>query len=136
MTIQSFDKETVKQLRAELQNALNAVAQKHGLVVGLGTIRFGASEFGVRLKVSTKSNSSQVNATTNTVEFEDLKRHGMHRCPGLDITKTYSFAKLGDIKFVGFHERRYKFPFTVQTSNGKRYKISVFQAANILHTAK
>lgn len=137
-TINTFDKATIKQLRADFQAALDAVAQKHGLVAGMGTIRFSPNEFGVRLKVATKGTSSATSATpnTNTIEFEDLKRHGSLRCPGLDITKTYTFGRLGDIKFVGFHDRRYKFPFTVQATNGKRYKISVAQASNILHTAK
>lgn len=130
MTIQSFDKANLKQLRAEFQAAIDAVAVKHGLMASMGGIRFQANEFGVRLKVATKTSQTAVVANANSVEFEDLKRHGVHRVPGLDITKTYFVGKIGGVKFVGFHDRRYKFPFSIQsTTNGKRYKLSVAQAS-------
>jgi len=137
-TINSFDKTNLKQLRAEFQAALDAVAVKHGLVAGLGNIRFDANKFGVKLEVRTKTPAtSSVASNTNTVEFEALKNQW--RVPGIDITKTYSLrvrTGIEDVKFVGFVDRRYKFPFSVQTTNGKRYKVSVEQARSILHTAK
>jgi hypothetical protein len=137
-TINSFDKTNLKQLRAEFQAALDAVAAKHGLVAGLGNIRFDANKFGVKLEVRTKTPATaSVVSNTNTVEFEALKNQW--RVPGIDVTKTYSLrvrSGIEDVKFVGFVDRRYKFPFSVQTTNGKRYKVSVEQARNILHTAK
>lgn len=137
-TINSFDKTNLKQLRAEFQAAVDVVAAKHGLVAGLGNIRFDANKFSVRLEVRTKSPSASIASTNaNTLEFEALKKQW--RVPGIDTTKTYRLrVKSGyvSVKFVGFVDRRYKFPFTVQATDGKRYKVSVEQANNILPTAQ
>jgi hypothetical protein len=132
----SFDKATVKQLRAEFQAAIDAVAQKHGLAAGLGNIRFDANKFGCRLEVMTRSPLANSSPTpnTNAVEFESLKTQW--RVPGIDVTKTYTISTIGDVKFVGFVPRRPKFPFVVQTSAGKRFKVSVETAKRVLHTAK
>lgn len=132
MTITSFDKVSIKQLRAELQAAIDTVTAKHGLVASLGTIRFDQNKFGTRLQVATKTqtavNPAATAKNTNTVEFEALKRQ---RVAIVDITKDYFLTGTGRVRFVGYVARRPKYPFVVETVTGKRYKLSALQAQRI-----
>jgi len=49
MTITSFDKQNLKQIRADIDAALKAVEDKYGMKVSLGSIRFDANTFSGKL---------------------------------------------------------------------------------------
>lgn len=55
--LNSFDRATVKALREEIDLALGAVAEKHGISLSIGTISFSAEKFTARLTAQTLGSS-------------------------------------------------------------------------------
>ena len=53
--ITEFNRNNLKELRSDIDNALNAVLAKHGLSGGIGNIRFSSDDFRAQLTVATGS---------------------------------------------------------------------------------
>lgn len=58
MTIAAFDKQNLKTLRADLDAALKAVADKHGIDLSVGTIRFDAAAFSAKIDGAVKQKAA------------------------------------------------------------------------------
>lgn len=127
-----FDKDTIAQIRNDVNVALAAVAAKHGVTFNVGVIRFTTDSFRCTL---TAAASNPVTGTVESLEYKELRTTG-RRILGLseaDLSKTYSSRTLGTVKFVGYHSRKHKYPFIVETVNTKkRYKISKAVAASMV----
>lgn len=124
MTIQNFDRQNLKQLRADMDAALAAVQAKHGITISLGNMRFSAD----RVKVSVEANTNvQVSLSNNTTAAPTagistalqnaMTRNGVARTTG----------RKGET-LTGYNPNRPKYPFSYQTIRGTRYKASIEQA--------
>lgn len=133
-------KQTVKQIRIDLQVALAAVGKKHGMAFDIGTIRFDATS--MRGKLSGTSIVNVPNAVSVPVmdigKANFLKYVGIH---GLAATDLGRQIEMGGKRFtiVGYSPRKPKFPFELVNIRGRKFKASKMQIlqgfANISNTA-
>ena len=130
----SFNKPVIRALRSEIERALKTVADKHGISLSLGTIRFSAGEFRGKLTARTyTTTASGINLFTknnmspngfyggapgNSMLENALERFGMpktvRRFEAFGTVYTLVDAKLS----------RPKYPFIAQGPRGGRYKFS------------
>jgi hypothetical protein len=128
----AINKSTLPSIRAEINAALAAVGSKHGLVLSIGNIRFTADSFRTTLEAKTFSQAGREVAAI-AVEQIDLESAGQRVLgTGVDLTKEYMSPTLGKVKLIGYHPRKPKYPFIVQTTAGKRFKITVASARNLV----
>ena len=129
----AINKSTLPSIRADINAALAAVAAKHGLVMSIGNIRFTEDSFRTTLEAKTFKQAGTEVAVA-AVEQVALETAGKRVLGGasVDITKEYMSPTLGKVKLVGYHPRKPKYPFIVQTVSGKRFKITVASARNLV----
>lgn len=110
----TFDRKSVKSLRPEIDAALAAVAAKHGISIKAGGARF--------------SN----NNITFKVEVNTIDASGVVETPGARALKAFYPQYVGKKvnlpgsitgTVVEYRDRRPKYPFVVETPNGKCYKV-------------
>lgn len=134
MPVTEFDRYNISVMRQEVEAALAAIGAKHGLNFNVGRITFEPNEF--RCKVTAVTSSSvQGQPAGQTVEFASLQRQGAFAigAVGVDFANSlFRHPKLGRVKIVGYTPRRHKYPYSVQTVNGKRYKVSLMQAMDLV----
>lgn len=129
----AINKSTLPSIRAEINAALAAVASKHGLVMSIGNIRFTEDSFRTTLEAKTFKQAGTEVAVA-AVEQIALETMGQ-RVLGVtveDLAKEYMSPTLGKVKLIGYHPRKPKYPFIVQTTAGKRFKITVASARNLV----
>ena len=126
--VTSFDRETVRQLRNEVETALQKVGVQYGVAFQIGTIRFNEKTF------SAKLNSAIVNgAVPNTIHSREVVRTTMYseavkRCGafyGVDETmlgRKVNINGNGEWTFVGINTRAKSMPFIYENINGRRIK--------------
>lgn len=109
--ITQFTKQNLPQVRADLNKILKDYADKNGMVITLGNIKFQAGEF------TTKLETKIVGAVTQ--EDKNLERY----------MATYSLGKFGTAgrELVGMNTRAHAYPF-IYTQGGKRFKCSIENA--------
>jgi hypothetical protein len=115
--MEEFDKDTIKNLRVEIDAALAAIAVKHGIQIRAGNATFSPEFMTMKLEFSTLQNGKPV-----TKEAEALKLYA----PSLGLTPEHlakNFVISGvTYRLVGFCPRKQKFPMVCErTSDGKRY---------------
>lgn len=114
----SFDKARLRQLRPQIEAALQDLAEKEQLSISLGSARFTSDNVTFKLELSTVNNDG----TVNTKEGEDFKfyasRYGL-KPEALGAT----FRHAGDVYTIkGCKPRSHKYPILGVNSNGKTYK--------------
>lgn len=123
MTIQNFDRQNLKQLRADMDAALAAVSAKHGVSISMGNMRFSSDRVTVKVEANTTVQTAMSDNTVlaPTVVPSILKtamtRHGVKNLTG----------RKGET-LTGYNPNRPKYPFSYQTIRGTRYKQTVEQA--------
>ena len=126
--ISSFNKANLKALRVDFQVAIDAIAAKHGLTGKLGNIRFGATDFTVKLTVETSG------AGEAKVEKDAGSFHRYAKNAGLspeDFGKEFTYSGK-TLKIVGYNTRAKKYPISLEDTRGHKYKVSGSQIANAL----
>jgi hypothetical protein len=124
--ITKFDRNNLSELRAEIDNALEAVLAKHGLTADLGRITFQDKEFRGKLTVSVDTDTIFSVANTSSAEERKFKRYaakfGMTgnefgksfkvRGTVFTITEINPRAKVGGYPVIAKNARgtAYKFP--------------------------
>jgi hypothetical protein len=110
-------KQTLKQIRQDLQNAIDA-AQIQGLTIEIGSCRFDAAQADFKLSVTVQG------AKTQDQKFFDL----MANAQGLDQNKVAHITGKA-CNLTGYNSRARKMPWIItEQSTGKQYKISDQQA--------
>jgi hypothetical protein len=111
MKIDQFNKQNLKELRQELNKVLAQFNEKHGLNSSIGNINFTNDRFTTKLTVTT------------------TKKPGLTMVSP-EATEENGEIKMGDKFFQGRTEYTIvainnpgKFQYSVETQNGKRYKI-------------
>ena len=119
--MQEFNRPNIKTLREEIDNALKSIAEKHGISLMLGNVRFSDRSFTGKLEARITDTHGE---PTMAVDFRTLadtyglKPENLYRMVTIQ-GKTY--------KIVGLKPRNRKYPIIVEEiTNGKRYKFSAF----------
>lgn len=74
MKIKTFDKQNLKQIRVDLDNALNDLGGKYGIKLSVGTIRFEGTSF--RTTLSAMIADATVNTVPGNAAWQkNFKRH-------------------------------------------------------------
>ena len=109
-----LDRKRVQNLSNDLDRVLKEFAEKNGLSVQTGSIRFSSTDFTVKVKIfDTESGDVE------QVEFEKY-------CSAFNLIKSdyrRPFEHNGKtFKLTGFKPRSPKFPILATNSNGEQYK--------------
>jgi hypothetical protein len=130
--ITAFTPANLDALRVEIQEALNAIAAKHGIVAArLGRIGYAADHFKANIQFGTAEGSSGEEIIDPKLH-DNMKRHG-HKIGFSvdDIGKSIVLRELGSVKIVGM------FGYTkvaVQATDGKLYRVHP-QSARLAYIA-
>ena len=131
----SFDRNSAKVLRSDIENALIAVGAKHGIILSLGNCRFSSNEVKfTNLTIIPKTytpkqvnlgpqNIGGVTDPFNTLESREYLNIGYQ----LGLPK----AALGEyitvagrrMRITGLKMSRRKYPVNIQGPDGGRYKL-------------
>lgn len=124
MTITSFDRAGLRVLRTDLDAALKAVADKHGITLTVGSMRFSESEVRMKLTANTGSSAELVQAKTDASAADLARLSALYDLPegllGRKITVRGSHFTISGAKLS-----RRKYPFSVIGAQGGKYKMSV-----------
>lgn len=122
MSIDHFDKLTVRSLRADIKQALKSVEQRHGITVDLGNARFTDTQTTYQLKLIV---TDPLTGTPQTAEREAFINNAEFF--GLDPSwLDQTFLMDGEqykIRGLKTTARRYQVQVT-RTSDGKHFKMS------------
>ena len=110
--MKSFDKENLPKVRNELNAILKAYADKNGLTIDIGNIKFSAGEFKTTLDVKI------VGAVTQSDKA--LER----------IMSMYQLGKIGNdgSTLTGYNSRAHAYPVQYNDINGNSMKCSIESA--------
>jgi hypothetical protein len=112
--MKAFDKKNLKALRTEIDVALKALGEKHGITLHAGNASFTSEKVTFKLEVTV----NDADGSTQTPESIALKSY----YPGL-VDKVVT-VRGGNATVVGYMPRRYKYPFLVRMTNGKEYAVT------------
>lgn len=115
--IKEFDRQNLKPLRQDIDKALKAVAEKYGLSLMLGNIRFNESSATCKLEARVTEKTGE---PTMAADFRALAP-----TYGLESSLLYQTVLMDGkfYKIVGLKPRNRKYPIiATRVDTGKRYK--------------
>jgi hypothetical protein len=122
----TFTKSQMAKVRADLDKALSSVGALHGVDFSIGTIRFGAETLsGVMRGAAGTSTATKTDPKLVAFLTRGARLLGH---PSINENDKFHSLGLGTVKFVGYNTRAKAYPFIVQTTGGKRYKINEARA--------
>lgn len=140
-TVKTFDRANLKTLRADIDQALAAVAKKHGIDLSIGGIRFDANEFTTKITGATKAASAKEAAETagvpagvNPTWVKSFKSHCiLFGLKPADLGKTIKLAGK-EVVIVGARPKA-NLPVVVQRATGGCVAVSAEAVKLALATA-
>ena len=125
MTITSFNRGNLPQIRADIAAALKGVAETHGIQLGFGKITFHDTNFR-----ATVTGDVMPNTTPGTDADVDLSSviHGNVLPENLRGRQFRAGSTLFTLS--GVNSRRHKYPFTGTGPQGGQYKFTLAQVQN------
>lgn len=117
-----FQRDDIKMLRVEINNALKDVAVKYGIELKLGNINFTSANFSAKLKASTING----NGTVMCTEAVNVDKYG--KMYGLNGKLNDEFTDYTGQRFriAGFKPRSQKYPVIAKDiRTGELYKFSI-----------
>jgi hypothetical protein len=126
----TITKTQLAQVRADLNAALAMVATKHGIDFAIGTIRFNADTMRTTLSGVARGAAGTSTAKPTDPKLVAFLTRGARLLghPSINENDKFHSLSLGTVKFVGYNTRAKAYPFIVQTTGGKRYKINEARA--------
>jgi hypothetical protein len=115
--IKEFNKSNLKDFRNELDALLKKYEAKSGVELKSKGIKYGSNT--ITVSVEGKIVGSQSTVAKALELFTKFKENDIIR-----------IAQLGEVKVVGYKQRNRKYPYLVQTMDGKQYKLSDTQVEN------
>lgn len=117
----------LREIKKDIDNALKAVADKHGILLQTGNSRFTDTTFTTKIEGAVRPSGNGSTATSPA----DLKLQTSWAAKK-GFMGDLSDLKIGDPvkvntmtgKFVGHDTGKRKYPFIVQVPSGRRYKLS------------
>lgn len=135
MTIETFNKTTLRMIQNDLDAALAALSAKHGIKIEAQTMRYTASTFKTTVEGALPSSSGAVDPRRVRQEenFKTLATAlGIHADT---LGKTVHFKGV-PYTVTGIETRSYKNPVVIKNAAGKFFKIPVVEIMNALARAK
>lgn len=112
-----MDRETAKDLRSEMQIALNNVANKHGMVVKLGNGTFTSNQFWLKVTFQDDDEGSGSFEETNFKQYAS-----MFGLKPSDFGRTFTYNGKR-YKVVGIKPQARRFPIVAERQpDGRRFK--------------
>jgi hypothetical protein len=121
--IKTFDRTNLRLLRDDVESALNAVADKYGIDLRLGTGRFASENVTFRLEGSVVRAEGVV--TREAAEFSQYA--DLFALEASDLGRTFQYRGQR-YEIVGARLSNSKYPVLAKNRNGKVYK---FTAADV-----
>ncbi len=129
----ALTKSQVSQIRSDLNAAMLAVATKHGIDFNLGNIRFSEDSFSGKLSAVVRGAGGTNTTTPTDPKALALMKTGIKYLPSTFSPSASYFSKtLGKVKIIGYNNRAPAYPFVVVTEAGKRFKVSLNSAIEIV----
>ncbi len=119
-----IDRNTARQLSAEVEAALQAVADRHGLVVKMGGGKFDSNTYVPKVEFKT--------ADADSSEFEMFA--SSYGLDPEDFGKVFVYGPGDRYKITGVAPRNHRFPILVEkVDSGKGYKFPSETVRKALH---
>lgn len=122
MNIKSFDRQTLRLLRPELESAFAAVATKYGIAIQLGSGQFDSANATFKLELSAKASDGTTMNKERVAYTQFADAYGL-KPEWLD--KTFLFRGT-PYKIAGLNTKARKAPILAANPQGKRYKFDTF----------
>lgn len=124
MKIESFNRENLKNMRKEINQALTALGDKYGVMFEIGNIRFSDHNFRTQLSVTV----SNPNLEIQGAKANDFNRYcGIYGLVPSDLGKTFKGLTGETYKLVGLKSKSTKYPFVGERADGKKFKFTAEQ---------
>lgn len=121
MKVTNFDRSNLRQINAEIEQAMKAVAQKYGLQVKLGNTRFSNSNASSKFELMTVSESGAVMSK----EAIDFNRYKNAKAIRANLGDSFQFNG-NTYTITGYKAKSYKYPVLAKCSvDGKTYKFPI-----------
>jgi len=127
-TIKSFDRPTIKALRAEIDAALKAVADRHGIAITSGSATFSDANVSLKIQLATLGEGGAV----NTREAEDFRRNAASFGLAADDLGRSFFSRGKTYTLVGASVKSYKYPLLCRDDGGKVMKFRAESVRSLL----
>jgi hypothetical protein len=116
--VSSFDRATLRNIRADMERAMKSVADQYGITLDIGAMRFSDNEFSTRVTAKTGDGTDAARNLWVQYQF----RHGMEAS---DFGR--EFESNGDtFRIAGFKPKGKKYPITaVRVRDGAKYKFPI-----------
>jgi len=126
MSIQDFDRATVRSLMKEMEAALQGVADKHGIVLKRKGCSFRGNVCPVpfEFRVERVTEEGNVETPESVTYKQQAAMHGLKPEWLFEWFTDFSGKRL---QVVGLKPRRRKYPVVVRAENGTQYKMSAAQ---------
>lgn len=131
MNIKSFDRQTLRLLRPELESAFAAVATKYGIAIQLGSGQFDSANATFKLELSAKASDGTTMNKERVAYTQFADAYGL-KPEWLD--KTFLFRGT-PYKIAGLNTKARKAPILAANPQGKRYKFDTFTVKAALSEA-
>ena len=119
MKISSFDRNTVKNLRNDIDKALATLSKKYGIEISAGNASFTSSNVTYKVQAAVKASGGIV----MTKEASDFNLYANINLPGFKLGQTISLQGK-EYTIAGWKVRAQRNPVIV-TRNGKSYRVSI-----------
>jgi hypothetical protein len=122
--IQTFERENVKQLQRELQVALTALANEHGIKIQVGRATYNNSRVTVKVELVTKDETGTAQTAERDLFIYRVKYQGQGlQASDLDRTFTWSGE---EYRITGWAKRSMKAPIeVVRLRDNKNYRMPI-----------
>ena len=118
MKITSFDRNTVKNLRSDIDSALAILSKKYGIEISAGNASFTASNVTYKVQASVKAS----NGIVMTKEATDFGLYATRSLPGFKVGQTIDLQGK-QYTITGWKARAQKNPVQV-SRDGRSYRVS------------
>jgi len=119
--IKEFNRENLKLMREEINQALAAITEKYGVTTEIGNIRYSTNSFHTKLTVTVGAVNGQPTDKPNLDFTTHCFIYGM--VPS-DLGKTFIGNQGVSYKLVGLKPNNHKYPFIGERQDGKRFKFA------------
>ena len=126
MSIQEFDRATVRNLMNEMEAALQGVADKHGITLKRKGCSFRSNVCPVPFEVCVERVTEDGNVVTPEAQ-EFTRTAGLHGLNPEWLFEWFTDFSGKRLQVVGLKPRRKKYPVVVRAENGTQFKMAAMQ---------
>jgi len=128
MSIESFDRATVRSMIDEMETALQTVASKHGITIKRKSCTYRDNCMPVPFELRIERVTEDGNVETPESRAYTLRAQLFGLKPEW-LFESFTNSSGQRFKIVGLVPRRRKFPVVVKANDGRNYKMAAAQVA-------